>query len=186
MINGWKVKSLAAAALTLAALPAHAQTPLEIEYEEAQKLLNMALQEAAGSFDAMTVLPKASFENPFRAGVNVSAIVNPQNQLEIKGDTIIADDTQPESATHEFLTRPEGVFSPFQERTQTLAMGAVEAENPLHWALHGDRLYFTPAPVRDAEFREERGLSVRAGAEHLSQADAFRRNANFRATRPGS
>lgn len=188
MIKFWKFKSAVAVAIALSAAQANAQTPLELEYEEAQTLLNAALQEAVGSFDAMIILPQASFENPFRIGVNVSAIVDSENRLEIKGyDEGEGRDGNAfaiSQADDAFLTRPENYISPYGARTQTFAAGAVEADNPLYWALHGDRLYLTPAPVRDADFREERGLSVKASG-YLAQSDAFRNNANFSASKPG-
>lgn len=184
MIKNWKLKSAITGIFALAVMPAHAQAPLELEYQQTQQMLNAAIKGAVGSFDAMLILPQAAFENPLQVRADLSGVVAPESRLEIKGEDVDLAGAEVQTATSEFLTKPEGYFLPFEERTQTFAVGAIQADNSLHWALHGDRLYLTPAPARDAELREQRGLSVKASS-YLSQSDAFRGNANFSASRPG-
>ena len=181
MIRNWRLKSALAGLAAIAAAPASAQTPLDVEYEEAQRLLNAAIAEAAGAVGVGAVLPEAAFFNPLRAGTDFSIIPDPADPLEIKGEAAKATERDQRDAA--FLTRPNKTFSANDARTQTLAAGALEADNPLHWAFHGDRLYLTPAPKGDNDLREKRSLSISADAAYLSQADAFRHNINFSAAR---
>ena len=181
------------AALTAIALPANAQTPLELEYEAAQKALNAAIKETVGSIEATTVLPISAFENPLSAEGGPLAVVATQTRLEIKGYSTADESADSEAAyasagvEHGNLlpVSPESYLPAFGERTQTIAMGALEAANPtVHWVMHGYRFYLTSDAVENEDaLREERGLSARASQAHLSQADAFRHNINFSATR---
>lgn len=176
MTRNLRLKSALAGLAAAAAAPASAQTPLEVEYEEAQRLLNAAIAEAAGAVAVGAVLPEASFFNPLRAEADFSIVADPADQLEIKGVAGAEGEAAP-------LTQPKTSFSVNDARTQTLAAGTLEADNPLHWAFHGDRLYLTPAPKGDNDLREKRSLSISADAAYLSQADAFRHNINFSAVR---
>ena len=85
MITNRRLKSALAGLLAAAAAPASAQTPLELEYEEAQRLLNAAIADAVGAAVAETPLPETAFFNPLRPGADFSIIADPVDQLEIKG-----------------------------------------------------------------------------------------------------
>ena len=182
------------AALTAFALPASAQTPLELEYEVAQRALNAAIKETVGSLDATTVLPTDAFENPLSLRGSQLAVAASETRLEIKGYSPTGESADIDAgyasrgaARRNLLpVSPEGYLPAFGERTQTIAMGALETASPtVHWVMHGYRFYLTSNAVENEDvLREERGLSAQASQVHLSQADAFRRNINFSATRP--
>ena len=184
-----KLTSAVAALLSVAAAPAFAQTPLEAEYEEAQRLLNAAIVDAVGAVAASAALPDlalpdTAFFNPLRVSADYSVVAD--EQLEIKtvaeADEAAAPATFRDAGADAFLSRPHGATFINDAETQTLAAGAFEADNPLHWTFHGDRLYLTPAPKGESDLREKRSLSISADTAYLSQADAFRRN-NFSAAR---
>ena len=173
------VAGLAAAAI---AGPAAAKTPLEAEYERVQKMLNAAIAEATGVVTTSTKLPEAAFFNPLRLEADLSAVAT--REAEIKGAPLTAEEDFEASEGEVLTARLSAGFLSEEERTETFAMGVVEAETPVHWALHGDRLYFTPAPKNTTSLREKRNLSRIADAQYLSQADAFRQNNTFSAVRP--
>jgi len=171
----------AALAATLAAVaPVQAQTPLEIEYEETQQRLNAEIVKAAGAV-AATALPDAAFFNPLRISVDIPAAAGAGAPLEIKAAP--RDNDRGAGAESGALAGQEAPFLPNEARTQTLAMGVLQTDNPLHWAFHGDRLYLTPTPKDPMSLREKRTQSQSADARYLSQADAFRQNINFSAVR---
>lgn len=201
--------SFAAAVLASAiAMPAAAQTQLELEYAKAQQELQAAIRQAAGSTRAALVLPISALENPFLAESVAPIAKDPESHLAMEGYDPVGYFSQGEailgdpayraeydgavfffaSAEHRdmFAAAPEKYVPAFGGYcTETIAMGALTPASPLHWTVHGDRLYLTRSEAANEAFREHRGRSIEAANEHWALADAFRSNANFKATRRG-
>lgn len=199
---------LCAALVSIASAPAAAQTPLELEYEHAQAELQAAIREAAGSTRAALVLPVAALENPFVAQSVAPIVIDPESKLALEGYDPVGYFTEGEamlgdpsfqaeydgamfffaSAEHRdmFAAAPEKFLPAYGGYcTETIAMGALTPASPLHWTVHGDRLYLTRSAAANDAFREKRGRSIEAANEQWALADAFRNNVNFKATERG-
>ena len=190
--------------LTLSSAPALAQSELDDAYEEKQRALQAAINEAAGSTRTALILPVSALENPILAQSVTAIAQDPESRLAIegydpvgyftKGRALLGDPAYRAehggavfyfaNAEHRamFIETPEKYIPAYGGHcTETIANGALTPADPVHWTIHGDRLYLTRSAGANKAFREHRGRSVAAGDQYWEQADAFLSNANFRA-----
>ena len=200
------IKELTAGALLgLSAIGgAYAQAQPDTDYEKSRSALQAAIHEAAGSTRAAIVLPVSALENPAIAQSISSVVKDPESSLALEGYDPVGYFTEGEamlgdpayqaeydgavfyfaSAEHRamFIDNPERYAPAFGGYcTETLANGALTPASPLHWTVHGDRLYLTRSAGANKAFREHRGRSVEASDKYWMQADLFLTNANFSA-----
>ena len=167
--------------------PAAAETPLEVEYERVRTMMNTAIAEAAGAVTTSTTLPEttlpeAAFFNPLRLEADLSAVTT--GEAEIKGAPLTAKEGIDASKGELLTVRRSAAFMSPWERTETFATGKVDAQTPVHWALHGYRLYVTPTPKNTTDLREKRNLTRIADDKYHSWSGAFRENNTYNAVRP--
>ncbi len=194
----------AAFILSFASAAALAQPALDREYEASQRALQAAINQAAGSTRTAIVLPISALENPVLARSITTIVKDPGSGLAIEGydpvgyftegKALLGDPTHRAeyqgatfyfaNAEHRqmFITTPEKFIPAYGGYcTETLANGALTPADPVHWTVHGDRLYLTRSAGANNAFREHRGRSIEAGDQYWEQADTFLSNANFSA-----
>lgn len=185
---------------------AQTQSAPDAEYAAAQAKLRMAIHDAAGSTRSAIVLPVSALENPVVAGSFQPVARDPETRIAIEGYDPVGYFTDNKAmlgdpafrAEHDgavyffataehremFLATPKKFLPAYGGYcTETIAMGSLTPASPLHWTVHGDRLYLTRSAAANKEFREHRARSLDAANEYWAAADAFRDKANIAAVR---
>lgn len=203
------ISKLTPAFFLLAAIltPAHAQSDPDAVWAAQQMKLQDAIEMAAGSTRAALVLPISALENPLVAEQTPLIIRDPESQLAIEGFDPVGYFTEGEAlrgdpafrAEHEgavfyfasaehrdaFLETPRKFIPAYGGYcTETLAMGSLTPASPLHWTIHGDRLFLTRSAKANETFREKRAQSIAAANDSWSQVHASVDKFNFRAHAP--
>lgn len=194
------------AVFVLAPVEAGAQPGLDIEYAAEQKALQEAIEAAAGSTRAAIVLPVAALENPIAAQSFTSIATDPESKVAMEGYDPVGYFTRGEampgspvfSAEYEgaifyfanaehrdmFMTSPAQYVPAYGGYcAETLAMGALTPASPLHWNVHGNRLYLTRSAATNEAFREHRHGSMKAANAQFIRAESFVEKLNYKATR---
>ncbi|MEM9014112.1 MAG: YHS domain-containing (seleno)protein [Pseudomonadota bacterium] len=183
---------------------AMSQADIDAEYEARKAKLQMAIVDAAGSAMTAIVLPVEALANPIAVSSFSPIVRDPESRLALEGYDPVGYFTEstamlgdPEfqaeydgaifyfaNAEHRemFLATPEK-FAPAYGGycTETIAAGALTPASPLHWTVHGDRLYLTRSAAANRAFQERRAQSIDAANQHWSQAELFRNNLNVEA-----
>ncbi len=195
---------LSATVFFLAAISAAvAQSPVEQDYERQQLKLQEAIVMAAGSTRAALVLPISALENPLVAKSISPIVKDPESSLAIEGYDPVGYFTEGKamlgdpaynaeyhgavfyfaSAEHRqmFMKTPQKYIPAYGGYcTETLAAGALTPASPVHWTIHGDRLFLTRSAKTNEVFREKRAASISAADQSWAQI-AIADNYNIRA-----
>lgn len=175
--------------------------------EQAQQgEVNDALTAAAASQSRVAiVLPVAALASPVVAEAISPIAVDPKTKVALEGYDPVGyhkDDKavpgSPEITLEHrgaifffvseenraaFLSNPEK-FVPAHGGycTETLAMGALTPASPVHWTVHGDRLFLTRSAGANEEFRRHRDESIKTASTQYAAVEAFTDKYNFSAT----
>ncbi|MEM9704757.1 MAG: YHS domain-containing (seleno)protein [Pseudomonadota bacterium] len=161
-----------------------------------------AIGDVAPSKGAALVLPIAALQAPEVRETVREIVVNPETGIAMEGFDPVGFFTEGKAmrgaaeittvyrgarfqfATAEnrdrFLKNPERYLPAFGGYcTYTIAEGALTPASPLHWTIHGDRLFFTRSAAANEAFRRERKEVIEAGDRFWAEAsDAFQLGAN--------
>ncbi len=171
------------------------------------KSLAAAIETLAPSKGAALVLPVAALAVPEVANTVDLIVTNPETGVAIEGFDPVGYFTEgkPMKGDANFAAEYQGavfhfasaenrdLFTQDPERfapafgaycTQTLAMGSLTPASPLHWTIHGDRLFLTRSAEANKAFREKREETITAGRRFWADAsDAFQHKPNTAAHR---
>ncbi|MEM8770663.1 MAG: YHS domain-containing (seleno)protein [Pseudomonadota bacterium] len=183
------------------ALAQEAPTSAPISAEELANLVG----DVPPPTKAALVLPLSALEVPEVAASVSPIVIDPESGVAIEGYDPVGYFTEERAmkGTPEFAAQYRGatfhfasaenqaMFLEDPERyapayggycTETLAAGALTPADPIHWTIHGDRLFLTRSAASTKAFRTESALTAEAAQRNyelspLASSDTY----NFRA-----